>query len=76
MISAEQLRNMDFELSNDDLSVLSNVERIVLQSVANMNNSCWFYTLPARVIVELRKLGYSVEDKTSQRDGTLYKISW
>lgn len=77
MISAEQARNMEISLTEQDLNDLEYIEENVIRAISKQDKGCWCYLdLSPRVIVELMKLGYQVKSETTQRDGESYQISW
>lgn len=56
---------------------LEAAEKCINQAVKEGALWCWCYTyLTDRAVLKLNKLGYSVENCSNQRDGTMFKIKW
>lgn len=72
MINADEARNMKIPLTNEDLIVLNNIERRIIEAISSGDTKCYCLDLPLRVKTELKTLGYEVEPFSDN----LYKVSW
>lgn len=56
---------------------LDAAEDAIRRAVLNGDFSCWCYEfLTPKAVDRLMGLGYKIENRSNQRDGTMFLISW
>lgn len=73
----EAFEKAQSKISNKTVEELEVCEKAINTAVDKGDVSCFVYQgLGKRAIRELRCLGYDVENLSSQKDGTMFQISW
>lgn len=78
MLSAKEAREQAVNsISDKTKEQLLCAERCIESAVKSGETSVWCNKfLGTQAIKKLKELGYSVEDRSSQREGTTFLISW
>lgn len=77
MISAQEARNYNVSLTNEYTLQLDEIEEKIISALCDLNKFTWFYKkIRPVVLIELKRLGYTVACRLNQRHEETYKISW
>ena len=77
MSASEAREKSSGNISRTCQSELQAAMEYIYNSVNDGKTECWCYTyLHEQCINKLRELGYDVSNHSTQREGTLFKISW
>lgn len=78
MYTAKEAREKaEKAISDETKEQLEYAEKCISFAVKNGEMSCWYgKKLGKQAIGNLKELGYTVKDRSNQRDGTAYEISW
>jgi len=76
MKSAKQANEETYVVANEEeIRCLKDIEKYINNAIKSGEYSTYYYDyIPENAIKKLKKLGYSIEDCSSQRDGDTYRI--
>lgn len=73
----EARKKAENSISYETKQQLSAAERLVGRAIENGEMKCWVHAhLGKQAIGKLEELGYKVENRSDQREGSLFLISW
>ena len=78
MYTAKEAREKaEKSISEETQEQLEYAEKCISFAVGKGEMKCWYERkLGEQAIGKLKELGYTVKDRSSQRDGIAYEISW
>jgi hypothetical protein len=78
MKSAKEAKEETYIVANEEeIICLEDVEKHINNAIKSGEYSTYYYDyIPEEAIKKLKKLGYSIEDYSSQKDGYTYRIEW